>query len=221
MPYGVRVEASSSIDQERGRPGPKPRFSRQQLVDVALALTDRDGFDALSLRAVARELGVTPMALYTYVDSSDELAAMVIEQLVELKAPKLRHSRSWQQTLRTFANSLAELVGEHPALLQAYAQGAVRTPAALRVAETVLEQLQDGGLGPRLATEAYAAVHALVLGQSLLQGAVSRRAPGAVVDADEFPIVTTTVRAKRRPGEVPLSQLVNLLISGIEARAQS
>jgi hypothetical protein len=151
--------------------------------------------------------------------SSDELAAMVVERLVELKTPKLRLSRSWQQTLRAFASSLAELVGEHPALLQAYANGAVKTPAALRVAERVLAQLQAGGLSARLAAEAYGGVHAIVLGQALLQHAPTRPIDVAAVDAGEFPLVVETVQAGRRPGQIPLPRLITLLVDGIESRA--
>jgi AcrR family transcriptional regulator len=60
------------------RRGPAPRYSQEQLVDAALAVVETQGFAALSLRSVARHLGVGPMTLYTYVDSSDELAALVV-----------------------------------------------------------------------------------------------------------------------------------------------
>lgn len=212
------MTTSLVLGAERGRPGPKPRFSRERLIEVALKLVDRDGFDALSLRAVARELNVSPMALYTYVNGSDELAAMVIERLVELKAQQLRPSRSWQQALRAFAESLAELVGEHPALLQAYANGAVSTPAALGVAERVLGQLRAGGLNRRLAAEAYASVHALVLGHFLLQQAPRQHIDASAIDPRDFPLVSSAVKAGRRPGQLPLPHLIKLLIEGLEAR---
>lgn len=218
MPYGDGVGAPAEPSEHRAKPGPKPRFTRERLTEIALSIVDRDGFDALSLRAVARELGVTPMALYTYVASSDELAAMVIEQLVAAKAPRLRASRSWQQTVRSFATSLAELVSEHPALLQAYARGAVTTPAALRVAEQVLTQLEAGGLSRRVAAETYAAVHSLVLGHMLLQSP-SSQSIALAVDSRPLPKVTAALRAGHRPGQIPLAQLIKMLIDGIEVRS--
>lgn len=220
MPYGVRVTSPAPAEATKARPGPKPRFTRDRLTEAALAIVDRDGFDALSLRAVARELGVTPMALYTYVASSEDLATMVIDQLVQQKAPKLRVSRDWRQVLKSFASSLAELVTEHPALLQAYAKGPVATPAALHVAERVLAQLRDAGLSPRLATEAYAAVHSLVLGHALLEQAPRHSDDDATVDPQQSPMVAAALRAGRRPGQIPLSHLVTLVIDGIESRTR-
>ena len=58
-------------------------LTRDRVVDEALAIADADGFEALSLRAVARRLGVTPMALYRYVESSSELADLVVSRVVE------------------------------------------------------------------------------------------------------------------------------------------
>ena len=77
----------------RRKPGPKPRFTQDELVDVALAIVDAEGFHALSLRAVARELGVTSMAIYTYVESRDELYGLVLDRLISIAVPRIRDFR--------------------------------------------------------------------------------------------------------------------------------
>lgn len=187
-------------------------------METALALVDREGFDALSLRAVARALGVTPMALYTYVRSSDELAAMVIERMVALKAEQLEIPDDWRDALRTFAAALAELVGDHPALLQVYARGAVDTPAALRVAEQVLTRLRAAGFTPPETADAYGGVHALVLGHCLLRQTNLSDGPQRTgIDAAELPTVAALLAAGSSPRGVSLSALVDLLIGGIES----
>ncbi|MYR02034.1 helix-turn-helix domain-containing protein, partial [Streptomyces sp. SID6139] len=59
---------------------PRPRsLSHDQLAAAALTVLDRDGLAALSMRAVAKELGMSTMALYRYVRDRDELELLVVE----------------------------------------------------------------------------------------------------------------------------------------------
>src|ERR1700723_3245148 len=61
------------------RPEPaarRPRFSREQIAAVALAIADADGFAAVSIRRVAAELGSGTMSLYRYISTKAELAAL-------------------------------------------------------------------------------------------------------------------------------------------------
>lgn len=208
------------VEGERRRPGPQPRFSREQLVDEAIAIVDRDGFESLSLRGVARRLGVTPMALYTYVRSSEELVHLVVERLVELKARDVEFPAGWQDTLRAFATNLAELVIEHPGMLGAYAAGVVNTGQAMRVADQVVERLLADGLTPDEAVEAYVGVHMLVLGYVVFVRPPDAPAgPPPKHDLAVYPSVAATVAAQQRFSATdPLGNLVDLLIAGVEAR---
>jgi len=58
-------------------------LSRRAVIDAALALGDKEGVEAVSLRRLARELGVTPMALYRYVDSKEGLLAAIADRAFE------------------------------------------------------------------------------------------------------------------------------------------
>jgi AcrR family transcriptional regulator len=216
-----RVEPASGTPSAGGskrRPGPAPRFSREQLVDEAVAIVDSEGFESLSLRAVARRLGVTPMALYTYVQSSEELVALVVERLVEAKSRELVLPDAWQGALRAFAVGLSELLLEHPAMLRAYADGAVETGEAIRVAESVLSQMRADGLPSDLASEAYLAVHMMVLGLSVVSGP-RRAAPSAPVDLGEHTIAAAHMEEVHRMIKAGyLDTLISIVISGVEAR---
>src|SRR5690348_7636079 len=101
----------------RQRPGPKPRFTQEDLVDAALAVVGAEGFAALSLRAVARELGITSMAMYTYVASRDELCLLVVDRLITDKVAEFDWPAEWPDALRQFAASLSALIDEHPAIV--------------------------------------------------------------------------------------------------------
>ena len=60
----------------------KRSLSRTRIVDAALAMIDRDGVDAFSMRLLAAELGVTPMALYNHVGGKLELLRSVAGQVL-------------------------------------------------------------------------------------------------------------------------------------------
>ena len=145
-----------------------------------MAVVEADGFSALSLRSVARQLEVGPMTLYTYVDGSEELAALVVDRLVGEAVQGLRLPRSWRAVLRLLAKKLDALVTEHPAMVEAFGRGMVGGRASNNVGDRIVERLVADGLSTRQAAEAYIAVHALVLGCAVL------RAGGQQIPLDAF-----------------------------------
>jgi AcrR family transcriptional regulator len=70
---------------------PRPKFTRAQLQEAALALVDEQGLAALSMRTLAGALGTGPMTLYNYVKDRDELDALVVEAVLsEVKTARPR-----------------------------------------------------------------------------------------------------------------------------------
>ena len=151
------------------RRGPAPRFTREQLVDAAVVVVEADGFGALSLRSVARQLEVGPMTLYTYVDSSDELAALVVDRLVEEAVRGVRWPRTWRGVLRLLAKKLDALVTEHPAMVEAFGRGIVQSRGETNVGQEVVSRVMADGLTQEQAVEGYFGVHALVLGAAVIR----------------------------------------------------
>jgi AcrR family transcriptional regulator len=205
----------------RQRPGPKPRFTQDDLVDAALAVVDADGFGALSLRAVARELGVTSMAIYTYVASRDDLYCLVVDRLISDTLADFVWPDAWPDALRLFADNLSELIDDHPALIEAFAQGQMRTAIAASVANQMLERLLAGGLPLRGAGTAYAAMHALVLGHAVLREAgKSVTTPGStlthVTDHAEDSALAAYTAREGRLVDVTLHEMLDVLIAGIQ-----
>jgi AcrR family transcriptional regulator len=209
----------------RQRPGPKPRFTHADLVDAALTVVDADGFGALSLRAVARELGVTSMAMYTYVESREELYRLVVDRLIGAKIANFAWPDHWADALRAFAGTLSELIDEHPALLEAFAQGQMRTAVASSVADEMLQRLLAGGLPLHAAGVAYAGMHALVLGRAVLReagkGTVGSASTWAQLpDGHGTPALAAYTEGEGRLVDVPLQEMLDLLILGIEQQVE-
>lgn len=96
-----------------GRRGPRPRLSLDEIVDAAVALADRDGLDTLGMRQVARQLGVAPMTLYTYVPGKAELLDLMLDA-VYLQMPRPdRAGRPWREQVAAVADDNRALLATH------------------------------------------------------------------------------------------------------------
>jgi AcrR family transcriptional regulator len=97
------------------------RLDSETVVDTAMALADETGLDGVSLRRVAGLLGVTPMALYRYVESKDDLLGAITERLYgELTLPE--PSADWWEDLATLARSTRKVLLAHPWAVSLFAR---------------------------------------------------------------------------------------------------
>ncbi|MFF8309861.1 TetR/AcrR family transcriptional regulator [Streptomyces lydicus] len=96
------------------RRGPKQGLTVDAVVRVAVELADSDGLEALTMRGIARQLGVTPMTLYTYVPGKTELLDLMLDD-VYLKMPRSdRSADPWRRRVAAVANENRALYDRHP-----------------------------------------------------------------------------------------------------------
>ena len=105
------------------RPGPgarKPRFSREQIAAAALAIADAEGFDAVSIRRVAAELGAGTMSLYRYISAKSDLVALMDDAIMgESLVPDGQLPADWREALALIARRTRASLQRHPWALQA------------------------------------------------------------------------------------------------------
>lgn len=110
---------ASSADQQpiwaRPEPGTRrPRFSREQIATTALAIADAEGFDAVSMRRLAAELGAGTMTLYHYVRTKDDLVALMDDAMMaELIIPADELPTHWHAAMTAIANRTREVLSRH------------------------------------------------------------------------------------------------------------
>ena len=97
---------------KRGRP---PKISLDDIVNEALSQLAKEPGKPLSLNALARALGVTPMALYRYVDDRDALLQEIAGRLLHDLNPEIPDA-PWQEQLRTWAGVMREYFLANPSL---------------------------------------------------------------------------------------------------------
>jgi AcrR family transcriptional regulator len=128
--------------------GGRSRLSKSAVVDRALALADATGLDTLTIRKLAQDLGVTPMALYWHFRSKEELLAGLTDRIwseIEVNADP---AAPWPDQLRTIVESLVRVLRRHPAAPELLMHGDKQSDAALNVTEAALEVLRSAGFDP-------------------------------------------------------------------------
>jgi TetR/AcrR family tetracycline transcriptional repressor len=129
------------------READRTRLTKQVVVERALALGDAEGVDALTIRRLATELGVTPMALYWHFRNKEELLAAVGDQVWSELDTVVDTAAPWHLQMRGLMESLLHVLRSHPCASQLILQGEKQSDAALVASETALEVLRRGGFG--------------------------------------------------------------------------
>jgi AcrR family transcriptional regulator len=161
----ARTESSGSGRQRRE--GSIAPLQRERIVSTALALVDRDGLKALSMRRLGAELGVDPMAVYYHIPNKQALLNAIVEAVmagIDLSVDNPDYSpekrimgaaRAYRDALLAHANAIPILLAHGPA-----------TPAAMRPVECLIGILRDAGLPP---AEAFAGMQIIA---AAVRGAV-------------------------------------------------
>jgi len=133
--------------------GERTRLSKRAVVDRALKLADADGLDTLTIRKLAQDLGVTPMALYWHFRSKDDLLEGMAEQVWGEIDVNVDPSVPWWAQLQGGLESLLKALRAHPSAPQLVLEHEKRNDAALRATEATLEILLSAGFDPQHAAE--------------------------------------------------------------------
>jgi AcrR family transcriptional regulator len=124
----------------------KARLSKAAVADRGLALADAEGLDGLTIRRLAADLGVTPMALYWHFRSKEELLDGLADQIWAEIDTDVDTSAGWVDQLRALLSSLVQVLRRHPSAAELLIAGEKRnSEAALQASEAALAVLHRGG----------------------------------------------------------------------------
>jgi len=162
-------------------------------VDVILDAAEQvagAGFDALSVRAVAGALDASPMALYRYFGTKEELVDALLDRVLGRYVPP-EPTESWVDDLADFARRHRALLVGHPWAVSAYFTHPTPGINAVVIGEVALAILDRGGVRGSDAVAAFSALLALNYGWCAF--ALSR--PDAAATADQAPPIGDLLRA--------------------------
>jgi AcrR family transcriptional regulator len=127
----------------------EPALDQSQIVRAALSLLDEVGFDGLTMRNLAKKLGVQAASLYWHVRSKQDLLSLLAE---EICAPIREPDRtlSWQNQLEAMANDYRHVLLAHRDAARVLASsGGPSGPTRLRMTEIGLRTLLDAGFSQK------------------------------------------------------------------------
>lgn len=202
---------------------PRPRsLTTDAIAAAALAVLDRDGRDSLSMRNVARELDMSPMALYRYVTDRDELEQLIVEAVLAPVRVDVPDSAHWAERVVVLVGRVRDAAGAHPEAVPYVLAWRHSSHRTVRWIETMLGTLTDAGFtGTELVIAQRTIVHYLI---GAIQAAHRGSLTGAGTDAmtqlprDEFPHLSHTARMARDIGpDDEFRRGLNIVLEGLKA----
>src|SRR4051794_4586957 len=143
-------------------------IDRDDVLETALRLLDAEGAEALTMRRLASELGVSAMAPYRHVGSKDELLMVLVDRLaarVEYP-PRPGDPRGALLVLWT---TIYESLAEHPWVPEVLARRRMMAPSVLGAVEEIHVALLAAGLSIDAAVRAYRLMWNFTLGSLLVR----------------------------------------------------
>ncbi|WP_331767153.1 TetR/AcrR family transcriptional regulator [Embleya sp. NBC_00896] len=143
----------------------RPGVTLDALAKAGLVVLERDGFDALSMRSVAAELGVQAPSLYWHVRDKDELLDLLADELLAIAAPQLPPTRGdWRVELRELSWAYRRFLHEHRDSVRVLVGRFPAGPGTATVMEHQLGMLDRAGFSRQDAAYITYAVSTIVIG---------------------------------------------------------
>ena len=172
---------------------PTRKLTAEQVIEGAVALADRIGTDALTIRRIAAEIEVKPMSIYHHVPSKDAIIDGMVDAIfARIALPPT--DLDWREAIRVRCLSAREVLNRHPWAPPLMESRTSPGPATLLHHEAVLACFRNGGLSLQLAAHAYAVI------DSFLYGFTMQEANLPTVDA------AAAGRVLRRAAPLPVSR---------------
>jgi AcrR family transcriptional regulator len=143
-------------------------LSRERVLRSAIELADRGGIEALSMRNLANELGVGPMALYYYFASKDDLVDGLVDLVfseVELPARGV----DWTTAMHQRAISVRAALSRHSWAIGLMESRPNPGPATLRHHDAVIGTLRQAAFSIEMTAHAYSLMDSYIYGFALQQ----------------------------------------------------
>jgi AcrR family transcriptional regulator len=147
-----------------------PALSQAQLIAVLLDLAGREGAEAVNMRRVAAEAGVSPRLLYSMVRDKTEMIDLLCEAIMAEGAP-LVFQGAWKDRLRTIAQFTRRQIARYPGVPQwmlSRAAALPKAPLSRSSGEEILRALRDAGLQGEAVQSAYLLFAAFTLGHLVM-----------------------------------------------------
>lgn len=196
-----------------------PAVTREQITDTAIALADKHGLEAVTMRRLGSELDVAPTSLYWYFSTKDELHELMADAIIGRITLPSHPSGNWRTDHQAIAWSTLAEARRHPWFALLFFQE-VPGPSTLRYGATALGSFTADAVDPAVALVYLAAINNYVLGFALRaaqrskQPAVAQPPPPSLSEA--VPAEPLIARSRLTDDE-SFSRGLRCLLNGIQS----
>ncbi|HEY6932571.1 MAG TPA: TetR/AcrR family transcriptional regulator [Marmoricola sp.] len=217
-----------------GRPPERPpeRLSVERIVDVAIEQMRAQGYDAVTMRSIARELGTGPASLYAHVANRAELDQLVVGRVTGMLHIPDPDPARWDEQLRDTLHATLALYRAHPGVARATLGMIPMEPGVLMVSERLLGLLRAGGVPDQYAAWSVDVLSLLVASVAVEEDIWRQRGGGASEEAvvaevrtvfarlpaEHFPLLSSMADVLTAgDGDERFDFAVTLLVEGLKA----
>jgi AcrR family transcriptional regulator len=181
----------------------KPRYTREQIAGTALRVADQEGFDAVTMKRIAAELGAATMTVYYYVRNKNDIVALMHDAIVgDILIPDGELPTDWRAAIAAVARRTRQVLITHPWSMSSLTE-AQMGPNAMRHMEQSLAAVAGTGLPAQARFEIIATVDDLVFGNVLRSVESMTRAAAAAANPDLVTAGMEYGRGLLESGEFP------------------
>jgi AcrR family transcriptional regulator len=153
-------------------------LARDDIIEAAVEIVGAGGYEEMTIRGLAAQLGVAPMSLYRHIRDKDDLLDEVVDRLLAKAWRPSAAEGDWQEWVIEAAAKLRVFLVSQPAALHVYLRHPVVSPAAVERMDAMMDVLRRTGAGDETARRAYGALHTYTIGFAALEASRARSAPG-------------------------------------------
>lgn len=163
------------------RPAP---VTRDEIVTASLAIIDAEGLDALSMRRLARDLGIEAMSLYHHFPNKDAILDAVVAAMIRQMTLPDPMPSSWVDQLVELIDAFRRALVAHPNAVPVMLTRPLAPPEDAML--TPVTVLQSQGFEPDRMLELYQSLMALTFGHAFVTSSAARHADAPVLGDDGF-----------------------------------
>ncbi|MDH6678061.1 AcrR family transcriptional regulator [Rhodococcus sp. LBL1] len=189
------------------RRGPKQTVSVDAIVAAAITLADREGYASVSIRAVAAELGLRPMSLYTYIPSKDALTILMVDAVADEDSTPIPGEFAPRERMSAIARQVRTELVAHPWLLDVPPWRHVLGPGRMRRYEQQLAAIEGIGLSDVAMDRVIAVLSEFATGNARVAIA-AMNAARQISDAQWWEVYGPLFANVMPPDKLPLSSRV-------------
>jgi len=224
MPSRQSTSRRTGSGATEERPRTTGRLRPEAIVDACIALADREGLEAVTLRRLGADLGADPTAMYRHFRSKDELLVAVADRLLGRVLEGFFPTGDWRRDLTEVSLRARRVYMSHPALAPVLATSPDPLANNQRIAEVVLGALMDAGLDAPRAALAFQVLENYTAGASSLDAQVGAevdlawRTSFAMLPVDAFPHAVAAASHLYLDDEAAYGFGLELILDALEAR---